>query len=102
MKEILIVDDEEKIRMGKSIIRGSLFSYAFILLLDSIFFKSYLYTFLAFSVVVKDIALKLYSLSFSTSSIPAIASPRSFPSLSYKLNLILTIRNQVFTIKVLD
>ena len=26
--------DEEKIRMGKSIIRGSLFSYAFILLLD--------------------------------------------------------------------
>ena len=28
--------DEEKIRMGKSIIRGSLFSYAFILLLDLI------------------------------------------------------------------
>lgn len=28
--------DEEKIRMGKNIIRGSLFSYAFILLLDLI------------------------------------------------------------------
>lgn len=28
--------DEEKIRMGKNIIRGSLFSYAFILMLDLI------------------------------------------------------------------
>ena len=28
--------DEEKIRTGKNIIRGSLFSYAFILLLDLI------------------------------------------------------------------
>ena len=28
--------DEEKIRMGKNIIRGSLFSYTFILLLDLI------------------------------------------------------------------
>ena len=28
--------DEEKIRMGKNIVRGSLFSYAFILLLDLI------------------------------------------------------------------
>ena len=33
---VLIVDDEERIRMGKKIIRGSLFAYAFILAIDLI------------------------------------------------------------------
>ena len=36
LEKILIVDDEEKIRIGKKLISGSLFSYAFILAIDLI------------------------------------------------------------------